>query len=300
MAMVCSRIRCDNSHKELSNHLNNENYRAEDGGVAPSPAPMPDAVSRRNFLVGMTAAGIGLSVLGSQFALPKAARASGRPVLHIVNVPDNGSFPGIPGGSSTHKVLNYALALEILEADIYRQALNLASGKSADTPLPADVSGYSLSVPTGTLIPVSVQLGFSYLQEFAAVEAAHRDFLRGVITSMKFKPIDPNPGGYKVDFGAGDLRSILTVLRNVEETGVRGYLGAAQFITSTELIQTAASIYSTEARHSAVLNLILGYPVGPSREADDSVAVLTEHGDNNYEHWQTPTQILDTVKPFYA
>ncbi len=270
------------------------------GDTADASLTTIDAVSRRKFLAGMTAAGVGLGVLGAGAAFPKAAEASGRPILHIVNVPDNGSFPGIPGGSSTQKVLNYALALETLEADIYRQALNLASGKSLDTALPADTSGYTLSAPTGDLIPVHAQLAFTYLQEFAAVEAAHRDFLRGAITAMKFKPINPNPGGYKVDFGAGDLRSITMVLRNVEETGVRAYLGAAQFITSTDLIQTAASIYSTEARHSAILNLILGLPVGPSRETMDSVAILTEHGDNNYEHWQTPTQILDTVKPFFA
>jgi hypothetical protein len=244
----------------------------------------------------MMAAGIGITVL----ATSHSADASGRAILNIVNVPDNGIFPGIPGHGETQKALNYALALETLEADIYRQALNLASGKSADTPLPEDTSSYTQTVPNGSLTDFNAGLAYAYLGEFAAVEAAHRDFLRTAIASMNFTPVAPNPGGYSVDFGAGDLRSILMLLRNVEETGVRAYLGAAQFITQRSLIQTAASIYSTEARHAAVINLLLALPVGPSRRSLDSNAVFDEHGDNNFEHWQTPTQVLDSIQPFLA
>jgi hypothetical protein len=255
-----------------------------------------DALSRRALLARMMAAGLGAAVLG----LGPAAQASGRRILNIVNVPDDGRFPGIPGKNETQRALNYALTLETLEADIYRQALNQASGKPLSTPLPADASSYALTIPTGGLSDLNAQLGFTYIQQFAAVEAAHRDFLRTAISSMNFEPVGANPGGYTVDFGAGDLLSVLYVLRNVEETGVRAYLGAAQFISSTEVIQVAASIYSTEARHSAALNLIVGLPVGPSRRSHDSQAVFDEHGDNNFEHWQTPTQVLTSVQPFLA
>ncbi len=254
-----------------------------------------DAVSRRAFLAGMTAVGVGMAAIG----MPLAAHASGRPLLNITNIPDNGKFPGIPGKSQTEKVLNYALTLETLEADIYRQALNVASGTALDAPLPLTPSSLSLSVPAN-MDPLNAQLGFAYIRDFAAVEAAHRDFLRGVISQMGGTPVSPNPGGYNVDFGPGDLRSILMLLRNVEETGVRAYLGAAQFIPSTKVIQVAASIYSTEARHAAALNLILGESIGPSRRRTDSIAEWEEHGDNNFEHWQTPTQVLNSVKPFLA
>jgi rubrerythrin len=254
-------------------------------------------VSRRAFMARMTAAGLGAAALALMGG--EAAEASGQPVLEIVNIPDNSDIPGIHGKTKTIQVLNYALALETLEADIYRQALNLAAGKPLDTPLPEDTSSYTLSIAPGFLAPRNAALGFLYLQQFAAVEAAHRDFLRTVIPSMGGDPIAPNPGGYKADFGS-DLSSILTVIRTVEETGVRAYLGVAQFINDFKITQTAASIYSTEARHSAAINYLLDKDPGPSRMRYDQEAVFDEEGNNNFEHWLTPELVLMLVKPFYA
>lgn len=256
-----------------------------------------DINPRRTFLTQLAAVGVGAAAYS--LLTPQAAQASGKPILELVNVPDNGNMPGIPGRNKTEQVLNYALALETLEADLYRQALNLASGKSLDTALPGDVSDYTMTVPAGDLSARMAQVGFVYLQQFAPVEAAHRDFLRGAIQAGGGTPIAPNPGGYKADFG-DNLKSILTVIRAVEEKGVRGYLGAAQFISGFDTIQTAASIYSTECRHSAAINYVLGLDPGPSRQRLDSPAVFHEHGTNHFEHWQTPEQILAVAQTFYA
>ncbi len=252
-------------------------------------------LTRRALLTRLTAIGAGAAVLG----LPEAALASGRPLLEIVNIPDNGSFPGIPGRNKTEVVLNYALSLETLEADLYRQALNLAAGKPLETPLPADVSSYALSVDRGGLFPAAAAVGFRYLQEFAAVEAAHRDFLRAAISAGGGTPVGPNPGGYKADFGS-NLKTILTVIRTVEETGVRAYLGAAQFIGDKKTTQTAATIYSTEARHSAAINYVLGLDTGPEKQRTDSQALVKQKGENNAEYWLTPEQVLRAVQPFLA
>lgn len=253
------------------------------------------AVGRRAFLKGAAVAGA--TLVASRFM--GTADASGRPVLELVNVPDNGNFPGIPGRNKSEQVMNYALTLEILEADLYRQALNVASGKPLDTPLSGDTSVYTLAIDPGGLFDMKAQEGFGYLRDFAGVEAAHRDFLHAAILSEGATPVQPNAGGYHADFGS-DLQSILALIRDVEETGVRAYLGAAQFITSTTQIQTAATIYSTEARHSAALNYVLGLPAGPSRRRLDSQAIIPEHGDNNFEHFQTPEQIMRKVRPFFA
>ena len=253
--------------------------------------------SRRAFLTRVAAVGVGAAAY--TMLTPHTAHASGKPILELVNVPDNSSIPGIRGRNKTEQVLNYALALETLEADLYRQALNLASGKSLDTALPADVSDYTLTVPTGALAGQSAQAGYAYLQQFAPVEAAHRDFLRSAIQAGGGQPIGPNPGGYKADFGP-DLHSILTVIRAVEEKGVRAYLGAAQFIGGFDTIQTAASIYSTECRHAAAINYVLGLDPGPTRQRLDSSAVFHETATNNFEHWQTPEQILAVAQTFYA
>ena len=252
---------------------------------------------RREFLTRAAAVGVGAAAFG--LLTSREAHASGKPIFELVNVPDNSSIPGITGRNKTEQVLNYALALETLEADLYRQALNLASGKPLDMALPADVSGYTLAVPAGALSARNAQVGFLYLQQFAPVEAAHRDFLRSAISSGGGTPIGPNPGGYKADFG-DNLRSILTVIRAVEEKGVRAYLGAAQFINGFDTVQTAASIYSTECRHAAALNYVLGLDPGPSRQRLDSSAVFHEHAVNEFEHWQTPEQILEVAQTFYA
>lgn len=254
-----------------------------------------NAVTRRHFMARMTAAGLGAAAL--TFLNSSSANASGSTLLDIVNVPDNSSFPGIPGRNLNERVLNYALALEILEADIYRQALNFTSGKPLNTALPEDMSGYELTIPAGKL--VDAEAGYLYLQEFAAVEAAHRDFLRTAIQSMGATPISPNPGGYRADFGS-DLRSVLSVLRVLEETGVRGYLGAAGFITDKKIVQAGAAIYSTESRHSAALNYVLGLPIGPAKQRLDSQAVVKQRGDDNFEYWLTPEQVLAKAKPFFV
>ena len=258
---------------------------------------LTDPVSRRAFLTRMTAVGLGTAALA--LLTPHTAQASGKQVLELINIPDDGSIPGIPGRSKTEQVLNYALTLETLEADLYRQALNLAAGKPLDTPLPADVSAYMLTVEPGAITPRNAPIGFRYLQDFAAVEAAHRDFLRAAISGLGGTPVGPNPGGYHADFG-NTLYSILAVIRTVEETGVRAYLGAAQFINDFKITQTAASIYSTECRHSAAINYVLGLDTGPSRMRSDQQAVFNEGATNNFEHWLTPTQVITMVKPFFA
>jgi hypothetical protein len=254
--------------------------------------------SRRTFL--LKAAAVGVGAAAYTLITPHTALASGKPLLEIVNIPDNGNMPGIPGRNKTEQTLNYALALETLESDLYRQALNLAAGQALDTPLPDDASSYTLSIPMGGyLSEESAQIGFNYLRDFAYVEAAHRDFLRTFITQRGGTPISPHPGGYQADFGT-TLHSTLTVIRAVEEKGVRAYLGAAQFIGPIDVVQAAASIYSTECRHAAALNYLLGLDPGPSRQSLDSEAVFHEPGTNKFEHWQTPEQILEAVQTFYT
>ncbi|MDQ2799848.1 MAG: ferritin-like domain-containing protein, partial [Armatimonadota bacterium] len=196
-------------------------------------------------------------------------------------------------------VLNYALTLEILEADLYRQALNLAAGKDIGTALPDDTSAYTLSVDPGGLVPQYADLGFRYLQQFAPVEAAHRDFLRAAISAGGGTPVGPNPGGYKAPFGS-TLETILHVILAVEETGVRAYLGAAGAMTDLKLIQTAASIYSTEARHSAAIKIALMRNPDPNRHHWDSEVTPRQQHDEDFEFFMTPELVIKSVTPFFA
>ena len=209
---------------------------------------------------------------------------------------DPQNFPGIPGQTVDVVVLNFALTLEYLEADLYRQALNLASGLPLDRPLAANGNSYTQSVADGSLGDRG-DAGYLYLQQYAYVEQAHVNFLRTTIPTLGGTPVSPNPGGYQADFG-NTLQSILTTIRTLEEEGVRAYLGAAGFLSTLPLIQTASTIYSTEARHSAAINYVLGLPIGPEKMPGDQMVVPAYPSENTFEYFRTPRQVIQDIQPF--
>ncbi len=269
-----------------------------------SPDFLRDAVSRRTFLSRMAAAGLGTAaaalIAGCSGGGNNQNNTTGQtPTNPLGNFADPKNFPKIPGQNENVVVLNYALTLETLEADIYRQCLNIAAGKPLTTPLPADGGlSYTQVVGNGTLSPALAPIGFLYLQQYAAVEAAHRDFLRAAITAAGATPVPANPKGYSVaPFAGSDLGGIMTLIRKVEETGVTAYLGAAGYLTDAGLVQIASSIYTTEARHSAGINYILGIDTGPSGSAGGTQP--SPGAINEFEYAQTPTAVLAGVKPFF-
>jgi len=220
---------------------------------------------------------------------------------------DQTNFPGISGSNINEVVLNFALALEILEADLYRQALNKASGRALNAPLEGTPGSYSLRISPGSLSARSGQAAadaFDFLRQFTFVEAAHRDFLRTAIRSLGGTPQPANPGGYKFPTANGDpgndLRAILNNLIPLEETGVRAYLGAAGFLTNLGLLQTAATIFSTEARHSAVINDSLGRLPGPTPMPGDQRVVDTYPSPDTFEYFLDPPVVLQRIRPYLA
>ena len=270
-----------------------------------TPDFLRDAVSRRTFLARMAAAGLGTAaaalIAGCGGGGNNQNNTTGQTITNpLGNFADPKNFPGIPGANENVVVLNYALTLETLEADIYRQALNVAAGQPITTPLPADGgASYTQAVGNGSLNPALAPIGFLYLQQYSAVEAAHRDFLRAAISAAGATPVPANAKGYNTGLAAGtDLGTILTLIRTVEETGVTAYLGAAGFLTDPTLLQIAASIYSTEARHSAAINYILGLDIGPSGSVG-GVQPPKGGAVNEFEYAQTPTAVLAAVKPFF-
>lgn len=271
-----------------------------------SPDFLRDAVSRRTFLARMTAAGLGTAaavlIAGCGGSSGGGGNSAGYNPPGLTVFYDKSNFPGIPGADENTVVLNFALTLETLEADLYRQALNLASGKALTTPLPMDVSGYTLSgaFPNGgldTSSPGSLgSIGYLYLQQYAGVEAAHRDFLRAYLGP---NGVPANPKGYNL--GANpptNLLSLLQLIRKIEETGVTAYLGAAGFLTDPMLVQIASSIYTTEARHSSGMNYILGLPTGPTGDVGGKQPAADVSPDE-FEYSQTPSAILSGVRTFF-
>lgn len=126
-------------------------------------------------------------------------------------------------------VLNYALTLEYLEAEFYKQgnATNLLSGPEAE------------------LVGI-----------IGADEAAHVEALAATIKDVGGKPV----AAPKVDFGPAfkNRQAFLELAHVFENTGVSAYLGAAGFIKEKPILQAAAGIFGVEARHAAVIGDLLG------------------------------------------
>ena len=288
-----------------------------------------DAVSRRVFLARMSAAGLGTAAAALLAGCGGSSNNGGgsgpvAPGAGLTSFADQANFPGIPGQNENLVVLNFALTLETLEADLYRQALNVAAGQPIAAALPANnANAYTLAVPTGTLTGPQAQAGFLYLQQFAYVEAAHRDFLRVFIPTLGGTPVPANPNGYSAAsaglVAGASLSTILAVILTAEETGVSAYLGAAGFLNNPTLVEAASSIYSTESRHSAVINLTLGkispdataapgpynatggaQPLTNAKIPGQFLNGSTAVYPGTAEFALTPPQVLAAVKPFFV
>ena len=168
---------------------------------------------------------------------------------------DPENFPGIPGQNIDIVVLNYALSLEYLEADLYRQALNTASGLPLTTPFSSNPN--------------------SYLQEFGQVEDEHSDFLPSAISNAGGTPVPV----FAFDFGleAMDRQQVTTLVYLAELTGVSAYLGAIPSFSTRTYVPVAAAVLGTEARHTAALAATLNGdpfnqtpPIATAPFADDT------------------------------
>lgn len=129
------------------------------------------------------------------------------------------------------EVLNYALLLEHLEAEFYRQGNNEVF-----------LGGFE----------------FLYLRQVEKDEAFHVKFLTDTITGLGGTPV-PKPTA-KFGDAFKDRQSYLTTSHTFENVGVGAYLGAAGFIEDKTVLQAAAGIFGVEARHAAVVGNLLDLP----------------------------------------
>ena len=126
-------------------------------------------------------------------------------------------------------ILQFALTLEHLEANMYAGMLatNLLTGKEQ-----------------------------TYFTSFGGHEAAHVKALTDTLTKLGANPVQANA---KYNFPAFDSReAILTFAKTAEDIGVGAYQGAAAAITNKAILAAAGSIVQVEARHAAIVNLLLG------------------------------------------
>nr|WP_276496885.1 ferritin-like domain-containing protein [Pontibacter litorisediminis] len=127
-------------------------------------------------------------------------------------------------GSGDTGILNYAYALEQLEAAFYTEVVNKSLG----------------------MFNQSEQ---QIMQDLMGHENIHRDFLKAALGSDAIPDLE-------VDFSAvnfNDKNSILTTARTFEDLGVAAYNGAGKFLENAGFLTLAGKIVSVEARHAAVI-----------------------------------------------
>jgi hypothetical protein len=236
--------------------------------TAPRPEETSDAF-RISPAVGLAVAGVAAAALTA-----KPARAVS-PALR---------FSDIPGTGDT-KVLNYALALEDLETELYAQAVQrLTGGGTGGRDAPVGFNTTGLGLPD-TFRDVK------FTRLFAKVEREHRDFLRAALGNNAIRP-------FRYDFNMQNLsrRQVIELIYTAERTGVAAYLGAIPSF-STGAIKTflpiAAAIQGTEARHTAIFADVLNDEFGKIVDVSPPSKV-----NGGRDMPLPPDSVLAAVSPF--
>ena len=208
----------------------------------------------------------------------------------LVSNTAHAAIPSAIPGTGDIQVLNYALQLEDLEADLYSQALLRLTSGGTDPQAASSV---------GTIVGLNVTgLDVTYIQKFSAVEAAHRDFLKAALGAMAITTLKPA----KYDFGIQNMTraQVLDLVLEAEATGVQAYLEAIPFFAAkSPYLQTAAAIQGTEARHASVMTIVRNVlssqgivpdpisPVAPLKGDAGTVPIATNY-DNTKPNQGTP------------
>ena len=150
-------------------------------------------------------------------------------------------------GSGDVGVLNFAYALEQLEADFYTRVAAL---------------------PQGILTGVE----YTYFQQVAKHEQIHRDFFKAALTRdaapqvlRGLTPKYPAPT-------FTDRTNILATAKTFEDLGVAAYNGAGKLLKTPAYLVIAGQIVSVEARHAAYIRDLV---TPGSFAADDQIDVAS-------------------------
>ena len=143
---------------------------------------------------------------------------------------DDDDSTGVNLGSGDVGVLNYAYALEQLEAAFYTQV-----------------------VANGSFTANFSALEQEYIKDVRDHEIAHREFFKAALGSNAIQALEVNFS--VIDFS--NRSSVLTTAKTFEDLGVAAYNGAGKLLASADYLVLAGKIVSVEARHAALFRDLL-------------------------------------------
>ena len=195
-------------------------------------------MARRSFLryAGAGVAGVGLLAVSSCHK------------DHIITPPTTtggGGTTTVDVGSGDIGILNYAYALEQLEAAFYTQVIKTPySGITSDE--------------------------MTNLTAIRDHEVCHREFFKAALGSMAII-------GLTVDFSSIDFTSrsaVLAAAKTFEDLGVTAYDGVGYKIVDVDYLGFAGAIVSVEARHAAYISdLITPGSFSPAAQVDPTTGL---------------------------
>ncbi|RDV15023.1 ferritin-like domain-containing protein [Pontibacter diazotrophicus] len=185
---------------------------------------------------------------------------SGCEVLEEYIPPKNPNSPKkVNLGSGDIGILNYAYALEQLEAAFYTKVALL---------------GFYIGAS-----PEEIRV----LEDLRQHEVAHREFYEAALGKNAI-------GKLEFDFSMVDFRdrnSVLQTAKTFEDLGVAAYNGAGPLLENPDFLVVAGKIVSVEARHAtAIYDLI------------DPSAAFVDFIDDGLERAFLPMQVLQMAAPF--
>jgi hypothetical protein len=234
-----------------------------------------EGFGRRRFLAWSSTALLGALAFGGKL-----------PGLGIEQV-----FAQTPGGAMGKAVdlgegdvgiLNYAYALEQLEAAFYTQATKTPYGNmaSADRDILSAIRDH---------------------------EIAHRDFFKAALKKNAIPALEVDFS--KIDFNSRD--SVLTTAKTFEDLGVAAYNGAGQLLEKGEYLLLAGKIVSVEARHATAIRYLIGMKGNANANAGNSGTTVGSNtagnnafddsdvvNDKGLDRAQKPSEVLATAGPF--
>lgn len=197
-----------------------------------------------------------------RFAGAGAAAAGLMTSISACKKNDGTDYQPVDIGTGDLAILNYAYALEQLEAAFYTQVITTPYG--------------SISADEKAL-----------LTEIRDHEIIHREFFKKALGNNAIPDLTPN----FTSINFSDRAQVLGAAKTFEDLGVAAYNGVGYMIQTVDYLLLAGKIVSVEARHAALIRNLLGLNLG-----DASVIDLT----TGLEKSQTPAQVVPQANSFLS